>query len=149
MAGAFSAHLLIHCQRPDMKGNWRWINVCGSEIRAIVADGEPAARHAVALLLKHELRFHMVRQAATPDGLRRQLQRLCPDILVMDWGFVAAGPLGLVALLRGLCPGLRILALDVREEVCESALASGADSFVGKGDPPARLVQALRRLASS
>ena len=118
-------------------------------MRAVVADREVSVRRAITLLLTHELSFQMVREAATPSGLRRQVQRVRPDILIVDWGLVTAGPVGLISILRGLCPGLRVLALHVHEDVREVALAAGADSFVGKGEGPGQVVRALQTLCST
>lgn len=88
-------------------------------------------------------------EAATPLGLRRQIQRVQPDVLVVDWGLIADGPDGLVSILHGVCPSLRVLALHVRTEVREVALASGADGFVGKGEGPDQIVRALQTLCGT
>jgi DNA-binding NarL/FixJ family response regulator len=74
------------------------------------------------------------------------LQRVRPDLLIVDWSLVAVQPAELLSGLRQLYPSLRILALSVHKEVCEVALASGADSFVGKGDAVEQVVRVLRAL---
>lgn len=118
-------------------------------MRAVVADREAAVRRALRLLLTHELSFQIVREATTPMGLRRQIERVRPDILVVDWNLISAAPDGLISHLRPLCPDLRVLALHVRSEFREVALASGADDFVGKAEGPDQIVRALRNLQSA
>ena len=111
--------------------------------------GDPAVRRALGLLLTHELSFQLVREATTPEGLRRQIRRVQPDILVVDWTLVAAEPAGLFPTLRGLCPHLRILALGLRAEVRAAALGAGADGFVGKGEGPDQIIRALHALCGA
>jgi DNA-binding NarL/FixJ family response regulator len=97
----------------------------------------------------YDLSFQIVRDAATPTGLRRKVQRVQPDLLVLDWGLVEDDPDRLISILRGACPGLRVLALHVHADVREEALSSGADGFVGKGEAPEQIVRALRTLCSN
>jgi DNA-binding NarL/FixJ family response regulator len=90
----------------------------------------------IRLLLTLELSFQIVQEATTLTRLRKQIERIQPNLLVVDWGLVADGPVGVLPMLRRLCPGLRVLALHVHTKVREVALASGADGFVGKGEAP-------------
>jgi DNA-binding NarL/FixJ family response regulator len=116
---------------------------------AVVADSDPAVRRALRLLLEHELTIEAVREAATAEGLLRHVRHRCPRIVVVDWNLATTEPNGLVPDLRRMCPDLRILALGVRSEVREAALALGADSFVAKGDGPDQVIGALRALGAS
>jgi hypothetical protein len=45
--------------------------------------------------------------------------------------------------LKEIRPGLHVIVLSARPEVRQKALASGADIFVSKMDPPDRLLTAL------
>jgi len=50
---------------------------------------------------------------------------------------------GLLSALRGVCPGLFVIALSGRTEMRRAALDAGADAFVYKCDPPERLLAAI------
>ena len=58
------------------------------------------------------------------------------------WPITAAEEL--LSALRKRCPDLPVIALSGQPEVRRAALAAGADAFVGKADPPERLLVAIR-----
>jgi len=67
-----------------------------------------------------------------------------PDLVLLDWELPDwGGPAALVGL-RVVQPGLAVIALSGRPEARRPALDAGVDAFVSKGDPPERLLAAVR-----
>ncbi len=49
-------------------------------------------------------------------------------------------------LIKGGCPGTRVIALSMWAEHEEQALAAGADAFLNKADAPQQLLPLIERL---
>ncbi len=124
-------------------------------MRVLLADDHPEVRSALRLLLDQEPDISVVGEAAELRTLISLTSLLRPNLLLLDWALLGSEdgfPPGhhsrgeLLEELRMLCPGLRVMALSGRPEVRSDVLAAGADAFVSKGDPPERLLQALRSI---
>jgi DNA-binding NarL/FixJ family response regulator len=121
-------------------------------VRVLLADGHVKVRAALRLLLEQEPGLTVVGEAATARDLFAQVRRIRPDLVLLDWelpGLQAIHPSPepgepVLPALRYLCRPLKVIALSGHLEACEEALAAGADAFVSKGDPPERLIAALR-----
>ncbi|HEY5388362.1 MAG TPA: response regulator [Thermoleophilia bacterium] len=105
-------------------------------MRSILADSEPAVRRALRLLLTQDLDIEVVSEVDTPQLLQRRVNCQQPDLLVVDWGLVAAQATSALPALRRSCPGLRIVVLGLGPESRQAALAAGADAFLSKVDAP-------------
>lgn len=113
-------------------------------MRVLLADDQLKVRSALRLLLEQQPAISVIGEAVDATGLLDWLRVTCPDVLLLDWelpGFEAGT---LLPTLRALCPHLRTIALSSRPEMRRAALAAGADAFVSKGDPPERLLAAIR-----
>ena len=121
-------------------------------MRILLADDQTKVRSALRLLLEQEPGLSVVGEAAEAEGLLTQVQRTQPDLVLLDWelpGFQATDSLAcpgqcLLSALHSLGCHLKVIALSGHVEAREEALAAGADAFVSKGDPPERLLTALR-----
>jgi len=128
-------------------------------MRILLADDQPRVCSALRLLLEQEPELEVVGEAAEGETLLAQVASLHPDLVLLDWELPDAGGAGamrsgepgsgarLSALLRQLYPGLWVVALSGRHEARRDAQAAGVDAFVSKGDPPERLLEALRALS--
>jgi DNA-binding NarL/FixJ family response regulator len=115
-------------------------------IHILVADDEPTLCSALRLLLEQEPGLTVVGEAAEASSTRQQAATLHPDLLLLDWELPGATGAALLDSLHTTVPALRIIALSSRPEARPLALAAGADAFVSKGDPPDRLLAAIRAL---
>lgn len=114
------------------------------QIRAVLADDQPKVRLALQMLLKHALDVKVVGEAGESEALLEQIRTIHPDLVLLDWELPGLSAMGSLAVLREGCPKLLVIVLSGRPEVCEKALAAGADAFVSKIDPPEYLLAALR-----
>jgi DNA-binding NarL/FixJ family response regulator len=119
-------------------------------VRVLLADDQPALRSAVRFLLEQEPDLSIVGEAADVAGLMERVSALHPDLLLLDWELPGLNAVHsarhVINSLYAECPGLHIIVLSGRPEAGLHALASGADAFVSKADPPERLLAALRRV---
>lgn len=113
-------------------------------MRILLADDRPRVRAALRLLLEQEPDILIVGEAADAASLRLALQRETPDLLLLDWELPGLPLAQRVNFIRNGQPALRILALSGRPEARAEALSSGADCFASKGDPPERVLAAVR-----
>ena len=111
--------------------------------RTVLADGQPAVRDALRILVMQGLGMQVVGEAATLQTLRHQLRVHRPDLAIVDWDLLAQSA-SVLAGLRACSPGLRIVVIGLRPEMRPAALAAGADGFVSKVDAPDVLVGVLQ-----
>ncbi|MGE5550384.1 MAG: response regulator transcription factor [Bacteroidota bacterium] len=114
-------------------------------MRILLADDRAEIRSGLRLLLEEEPDVVVVGEVAEPAGLLGQVQSASPDLVLLDWELPSPRISELVAALRSLRPGLRIIALSGRPEARKTALAAGVDAFVSKGDQPELLLAAIRK----
>ena len=114
-----------------------------TSVRILIADPQPAARSALRLLLQERLQAEIVGEAAESQELLAQLDSGRPDIILLDWELPGRSTDNLLEALRvdGRQPW--VIILGTQSESAAAALASGADAFVSKGDPPKRLLAAI------
>lgn len=116
-------------------------------MRVVLADDRIAVRSALRFLLENEPKLRVIGDAGEARALLGLLQKVCPDVVLLDWGLPGCRPEELVPELRALCPRVRLVVLSGRPEAARAALAAGADAFVSKGDPPEQLLAALQAVA--
>jgi DNA-binding NarL/FixJ family response regulator len=116
-------------------------------MRILIADQQQAVRSAVRLLLEERLGLHVVGEAADNQELLAQLESFRPDLLLLDWDLPGWSTSSLNDAFHRLDFQPQVIVLDVEPESVQTALAAGADAFVSKGDPPKRLLTAIRSLA--
>jgi DNA-binding NarL/FixJ family response regulator len=112
-------------------------------MRTVVADGQPAVRDALRILVTQVLDMQVVDEAGTLPTLQRQVRAHHPDLAIADWDLLAQSA-SVLAGLRACSPGLRIVVIGLRPEMRPAALAAGADGFVSKVDTPDVLVGVLQ-----
>lgn len=115
-------------------------------MRVLIADDQRHVRSALRLILQHNSRVHAVDEVEDLESLFQKLRQRPVDLVLLDWE-LSDGDGSVVDTLHALCPHLRVIALSGRPEAREPALRSGADAFVSKGDPPERLLEAVRTLS--
>jgi two-component system response regulator DesR len=117
----------------------------GTQMRIVLADDQDRVRHAMRVLLAQQPGIEVVGEATTADNLVAHLRCNCPDLTMLDWELSGLAEAGGLPALRRLCPSLQIVVLSSRPGARQAAQAAGADGFVSKGDPPERLLNAVRR----
>ncbi|RLC76279.1 MAG: hypothetical protein DRJ03_28935 [Chloroflexi bacterium] len=118
-------------------------------MRVFLADDRTKVRLALRLLLEQEPGLIVVGEADEAENLLAQVQAIQPDLVLLDWELPGLRASELLLVLHSLSCSLKVIALSGHLEACEEALAAGADAFVSKGDPPERLLDALRAVGVS
>jgi DNA-binding NarL/FixJ family response regulator len=118
-------------------------------IRVLIADDQQLVRAGFTMILDSEEDIEVVGEAADGTEAVREVQRLRPDVVLMD---IRMPELDGIEATRRLADGEsspRILILttfDLDEYVYE-ALRAGASGFLLKDTPPEQLVDAIRVVA--
>ncbi|HEY76310.1 MAG TPA: response regulator transcription factor [Thermoflexia bacterium] len=113
-------------------------------LRVLIADDQPRVRSALRLLLIQESGVTVVGEAEDVEQALRLVAERQPDLVLLDWELPRWGGPAALTGLRRVRAGLAVIALSGRPEARRSALEAGADGFVSKGDPPERVLEAVR-----
>ena len=112
--------------------------------RVYLADGQSDERLAFRLMLQ-DLNVQVVGEAADWKTALAQAPTTNPDMLMVDWGLVAADSGADLAELRMACPAAVVIVLishlNAREQ---AALSAGADAFISKSETSDRVAERLR-----
>lgn len=120
-------------------------------IRLLLVDDEPLVRSGVRMILESEDDLDIVGEAADGNEALMLARELTPDVVLLD--IRMPGLDGIQTTKRMLeqpAPVPRILVLttfDLDEYVYE-AMKAGASGFILKNVPPAKLVDAVRTVAT-
>lgn len=121
-------------------------------MRILLADDQKDVRSALRLTLEYRHPGWQFVEATTLNDLLAELQRDCPDLLLLDWDLrriLAEGGLpdnnwhSVLTSIRERCPCLKILLLSSNLAARTQALQSGADAFICKADPIETLEESI------
>ena len=115
----------------------------------VLADDDNDVRQALICLLEDECDLQLTSEAKNADELLRLLTGTCSDLVLLDWELPGLDGCDLLAQIREICPTVKVIALSAYPEACEQAASAGVQWFVSKGDPPERLLTAIRSLNAS
>jgi DNA-binding NarL/FixJ family response regulator len=119
-------------------------------ISIVLADDHPIVRHGLRSLLETEPDFRIVDEV--DDGLDavERVERLQPDVLVLDLMMPGLNGLEVTRQVGLRSPGTRVVVLSMyaNEAYVLEALRNGATSYVLKRSSPDELVQAVREVAA-
>jgi DNA-binding NarL/FixJ family response regulator len=117
--------------------------------RVYLADSHVDERLAFRLLLQ-DLDVEVVGEAEDWQTLLAQAPATNPDMLMVDWGLVAARSGAELVALRKACPTAVVIVLvshlNAREQ---AALSAGADAFISKVETSDRVAARVRAAVAS
>ena len=115
-------------------------------ISIMLADDHPVVRRGMQTLLEAEPDFSIV--SATGDGLEtvRLVERLQPDVLILDLMMPGLSGLEALRIIRQRSPRTRVVVLSMygNNAFVATALMNGASGYVLKGCEEENLVRAVR-----
>jgi DNA-binding NarL/FixJ family response regulator len=114
--------------------------------RIFLADDELNVRQALRLLLE-QAGFVIIGEACDAENLLARVRTLPPDVILLDWELPGLRARRLLPTLRRCCSETKVVALSVRPDAKQNALAVGADAFISKGDPSDELLATLHSIA--
>jgi two-component system, NarL family, response regulator NreC len=119
-------------------------------IAVVLADDHPVVRQGLRAALGAAPGLAVVGEAG--DGLEtvRLVERLRPDVLVLDLLMPGLSGLDVLPVVRQRCPETRVVVFSMYagEDFVLQALRHGAVAYVLKGCDPAHVVEAVRRAAA-
>lgn len=119
-----------------------------TSLRVLVVDDHAVFRLGVSALVAGIEGLALCGEAGDAVEAREQTLRLAPDVVVLDLMLAQGDGLTLIRELRGLRPGLAVVAVTMLEgrDYEARARAAGARAFVAKGAGTEALARVLRAL---
>ena len=118
-------------------------------IKLIIADDHYVIRLGLRKLLETELRFRIVGEAA--DGLEAmdQVEKLRPDVLLLDLRMPGFGGIEVTRVLTARFPSTRILILSMHADraTVSDAFRWGAAGFCTKDTPAEDMILGIKQIA--
>jgi DNA-binding NarL/FixJ family response regulator len=118
-------------------------------IRLLLADDHPVVRVGLRTLLEIEPDLCVVGEAGDGAEAVRLIERLCPDVVIMDISMPEMDGLEATRRARAISPGTHILILTVhaQERYLFPVLKAGASGYVLKSTIDTELIEAIRTVA--
>ena len=115
-------------------------------MRVAVADDHPVVRDGLVAMLHAEPEFEVVGQAASGTEAVSLVERLAPDVLLLDLEMPGLDGVGVLRRLRELGSRTRAIVFTVfdTDERIIAAVEAGASGYLLKGVPRAEIFSAIR-----
>ncbi|WP_405637869.1 response regulator transcription factor [Streptomyces sp. NBC_01178] len=122
----------------------------GPPVRLLIVDDDPLVRAGLALMLGGDQGIDIVGEGADGAEVEELVERLRPDVVLMDIRMPVMDGLAATELLRRRrdAPQVVVLTTFHADEQVLRAIRAGAAGFVLKDTPPARIVDSVRRVAA-
>ncbi|WP_030757071.1 response regulator transcription factor [Streptomyces griseus] len=119
-------------------------------IRLLLVDDDPLVRAGLTLMLGGAESIEIVGEGSDGSEVPDLVDRLAPDVVLMDIRMPRVDGLTATELLRARpgAPEVIVLTTFHADEQVLRALRAGASGFVLKDTPPAEIVTAVRRVAA-
>ena len=115
-------------------------------LRILIAGGHSLNRSALRLLLQEASGFEVVGEAADSEELLAQVQTRHPNVVLLEWELPGMPGLELLPVLLGRNGRPVVIVLSGRPELEQTVRDAGAHAFFNLGEPPRRLLAALRAI---
>jgi NarL family two-component system response regulator LiaR len=126
------------------------MNMISQPIRILLVEDHAMVRKGIRLLLDETDGLSVIGEAA--DGFRavEQVQRLEPDVILMDLEMPVMDGIQAIRRILAIRPKQRILVLSgyVEDARLLQAISAGAQGYVGKTTDTQELIQAIRDVYS-
>jgi DNA-binding NarL/FixJ family response regulator len=122
----------------------------GGVVRLVVVDDDPMVRAALRMMLGGDPGLAVVAEASDGEEALRVVPAADADVVLMDIRMPVRDGLSATEELLAADPGLKVIVLTTfdADDMVLRALRTGAAGFLLKDTPPARLVEAIRTVAS-
>ncbi|WP_116210435.1 response regulator [Streptomyces olivoreticuli] len=119
-------------------------------IRVLLVDDDPLVRAGLSFMLGGPADIVIVGEAADGTEVAALVERLTPDVVLMDIRMPSMDGLAATEQLRAReqAPEVIVLTTFNADEQVLRALRAGAAGFLLKDTPPAEIVEAVRRVAA-
>ncbi len=123
------------------------------QLRILIVDDMARARQSMRALIGTHPAVAALQEAMSGREAIALVQSWGPDAVLMDVCMADPAGLGMNGIeatraIKAGWPNIKIIVLSMNGDYEVEALKAGADAFVNKGEPPARLLQALDMVAA-
>jgi len=120
----------------------------GRKTNILIVDDHPMMREGLRSVINRQPDMTVCGEAENAPQAIRAVQKLNPDLALVDITLPGKSGLELVKDLRALLPKLVILAISLHDEslYAERMLRAGASGYITKQQPPEELVKAIRQV---
>jgi DNA-binding NarL/FixJ family response regulator len=114
--------------------------------KILIVDDHPMLREGVRGAINSEPDLRVCGEAENAAQAMTAVQKLAPDLVLVDITLPGRNGLELVKDLKAIHPELRILAISMHDEslYAERMLRAGASGYITKQQPPKELISAIR-----
>ncbi len=114
--------------------------------KIFLADDHPITRQGIAVLINREPDLEVCGEAASAALALDLIQKLKPNLAIIDISLKTSSGLELIKNLKALQPQLSILVMSMHDETlyAERALRAGAMGYVMKQDASEKVLSAVR-----
>jgi RNA polymerase sigma factor (sigma-70 family) len=115
-------------------------------IKVVIADDHALFRDGLRKILSVEKDILVVGEAANGDEIAKVVERMKPDIMLLDLKMPRGDVVQNLLEIAARCPATRVIVLTAfsDEESVLNAAKGGAKGYVPKGVPTATLLQAIK-----
>jgi len=116
--------------------------------RIMIVDDHPIFRKGLAQLIGEESDMEVCGEAEDVPEAKKLLERLKPDMVIVDLSLKGASGLELIKYTHDLNPGLPVLVISMHDEqvYAERALKAGARGYIMKQEMTGKVVTAIRQV---
>ncbi len=121
-----------------------------SRIRVLLIDDHDLVRQMLVERLAREPDLDVIGAASSAEEGVSLVAHTSPDVVVMDIGMPGASAFDAARQIRMIAPtaGLLFLSGLITDRYVRDALAAGANGYLIKTEPPARVAEAIRQVAA-
>ncbi len=114
----------------------------------VIVDDHPTTREGLRAVINREPDLMVCGEAENARAAMDAIQKLAPDLVLLDITLPGRNGLELVKDLKALHPQLAILVVSMHDEAlyAERMLRAGAGGYITKQQPPEELVRAIRQV---
>lgn len=119
--------------------------------RLIITDDHELVRSGLVQFMANLADVRVVAEASCGAELLEKLRAVEADVLLLDMTMPGICGAELVARVKGARPGLRILVLSMHADTQTvlRAMKAGASGYITKNSTPEKLIEAVRKVAST
>lgn len=114
----------------------------------LCVDDNPLVGEALGITLRQERGMKWLGQRLTADNLRKAIEDLQPDVILLDLDMPGRDPFDALLEVSDEFPDIRVIVLTghVRREYVDRAFECGAWGYLSKSEGASRIVSAIRRV---
>jgi len=119
------------------------------DIRIVLVDDHEIVRRGLRRMLELEKDIKVVADCANANEAFSQVEKLSPDIILMDIKMPEVNGVEATRVLKGKKPACKIIMLTLYDEYIVQSIEAGADGYLLKDARCTELTQAIRQVYQS